>query len=400
MKKEEFFAKIRAALSGMDEEIARDILEDYETHFQEALNSGMSEEEICEELGDAEELEAALREENPNVPARAHDVRRMQREQEADIVKEADSEVQLVVDAKKVYAGITAVQTELKSVSLQLEPSADNLVTMEICCEGSREELEKLKRRLLVSAGGGRLTIREKGEQISSRSVFRGLQSIFRGNAASIRLRIPAGTEELSAESMSGDITAENCGFKTWQSESRSGDVHLKNCSCQKTALQTMSGDIELIGNQSTELWAKTISGDIRVEESQATKFGLVTTSGDISGVLPAEAKCRIRSVSGDCRIRLGEHACVETETTSGDITLELKEGSSARVKSVSGDTTICCSNHGRGCRAQLKTGSGDLCISYGGDRQEGQKQLSFSQGNEDCVITAQSVSGDVCVKD
>ena len=46
MKKDEFFAQLRTAFAGMDEELLTDILGDYENHFKEGIENGKSEEEI------------------------------------------------------------------------------------------------------------------------------------------------------------------------------------------------------------------------------------------------------------------------------------------------------------------------------------------------------------------
>lgn len=65
MKKDEFFAQLRNAFAGMDEELLTDILSDYENHFKEGMENGKSEEEICEELGNVEEIRQAFLDENP-----------------------------------------------------------------------------------------------------------------------------------------------------------------------------------------------------------------------------------------------------------------------------------------------------------------------------------------------
>lgn len=43
MKKDEFFAQLRTAFAGMDEELVKDILGDYENHFKEGMENGKSE---------------------------------------------------------------------------------------------------------------------------------------------------------------------------------------------------------------------------------------------------------------------------------------------------------------------------------------------------------------------
>ena len=42
MKKDEFFAQLRTAFAGMDEELIMDILGDYENHFKEGIENGKS----------------------------------------------------------------------------------------------------------------------------------------------------------------------------------------------------------------------------------------------------------------------------------------------------------------------------------------------------------------------
>ena len=48
MKKNEFFAQLRTAFAGMDEELLTDILGDYENHFKEGMENGKREEETCD----------------------------------------------------------------------------------------------------------------------------------------------------------------------------------------------------------------------------------------------------------------------------------------------------------------------------------------------------------------
>lgn len=64
-EKGRIFAQLRTAFAGMDEELLTDILGDYENHFKEGIENGKSEEEICEELGNVEEIRQAFLDENP-----------------------------------------------------------------------------------------------------------------------------------------------------------------------------------------------------------------------------------------------------------------------------------------------------------------------------------------------
>ena len=56
MTKLEYMQYVREKLQGYDREFVEEILENYEEHFEAGLKNGRSEEEICEELGNIENL--------------------------------------------------------------------------------------------------------------------------------------------------------------------------------------------------------------------------------------------------------------------------------------------------------------------------------------------------------
>ncbi len=60
MTKKEYMDLLSRALENMEPEVARDIMEDYEAHFERAKESGRSDEEVIEELGSIEEFKEEL----------------------------------------------------------------------------------------------------------------------------------------------------------------------------------------------------------------------------------------------------------------------------------------------------------------------------------------------------
>ena len=56
MNRKEYMEQLSRAMEGIEPDTARDILEDYEAHFERALESGRSEEEIIRELGSVDEF--------------------------------------------------------------------------------------------------------------------------------------------------------------------------------------------------------------------------------------------------------------------------------------------------------------------------------------------------------
>ena len=61
MTRNEFITRLRQGLVGLDPDYIRDVMADYETHFEDGEKSGRSEEEIAAALGDPGRLARELR---------------------------------------------------------------------------------------------------------------------------------------------------------------------------------------------------------------------------------------------------------------------------------------------------------------------------------------------------
>ena len=60
MNKDEFFIQLKKELRATKESDRKDIIEDYQEHFEEAKKKGKSEEEICKELGNPRDIAKEL----------------------------------------------------------------------------------------------------------------------------------------------------------------------------------------------------------------------------------------------------------------------------------------------------------------------------------------------------
>jgi uncharacterized membrane protein len=61
MNRNEFLTRLRQGLVGLDPDYIRDVMSDYEAHFEDGLQSGRSEQEIAAALGDPGRLARELR---------------------------------------------------------------------------------------------------------------------------------------------------------------------------------------------------------------------------------------------------------------------------------------------------------------------------------------------------
>jgi DUF4097 and DUF4098 domain-containing protein YvlB len=91
---------------------------------------------------------------------------------------------------------------------------------------------------------------------------------------------------ELSANSVSGDVTARGLKARALTAGSVSGNVAVQNASCERAVLRSVSGNVEIGGAlpKSARYEIKSHSGDVRVMVDGKTGFevDVTTWSGSI----------------------------------------------------------------------------------------------------------------------
>ena len=344
MKKDEFFAQLRTAFAGMDEELLTDILGDYENHFKEGIENGKSEEEICEELGNVEEIRQAFLDENPAAMT-------INVNSNSDTVGNSDI-------YNRFYPGIQRVNAQLTDADIEIKKSSTNDVEL-------ADDMEALKETLRVSASVGTLSIQqEKKAGISVSYAASRLFGLKVGKYSArivIHIAVPEQFEKIEVKSISGDIKANNSNAKTLLIHTGSGDVGVEDC-------------------QADELFASSISGDVNVIACKADKMDIVSVSGDIKVEFDKSAQCRAKSTSGDCKVTIGNQVDAVVSSTSGDVSVRYigEIGLEMALSSTSGDVSAVC---------------GEI-------NSKGKKKVQERFGEPDSKLKASTISGDIKVRD
>lgn len=350
MKKDEFFAQLRTAFAGMDEELIMDILGDYENHFKEGIENGKSEEEICEELGNVEEIRQAFLDENPAAMT-------INVNSNSDTVGNSDI-------YNRFYSGIQRVNAQLTDADIEIKKSNTNDVELSVT-GGLADDMEALKETLRVSASVGTLSIQqEKKAGISVSYAASRLFGLKVGKYSAgivIHIAVPEQFEKIKVKSISGDIKANNSNAKTLLIHTGSGDVGVEDC-------------------QADELFASSISGDVNVIACKADKMDIVSVSGDIKVEFDKSAQCRAKSTSGDCKVTIGNQVDAVVSSTSGDINVRYigEIGLEMALSSTSGDVSAVC---------------GEI-------NSKGKKKVQERFGEPDSKLKASTISGDIKVRD
>lgn len=388
MKKDEFFAQLRNAFAGMDEELIMDILSDYENHFNEGMENGKSEEEICEELGNVEEIRQAFLDENPAAMT-------INVNSNSDTVGNSDI-------YNRFYPGIQRVNAQLTDADIEIKKSSTNDVELSVT-GGLADDIEALKETLRVSASAGTLSIQqEKKAGISVSYAASRLFGLKVGKYSAgivIHIAVPEQFEKIKVKSISGDIVANDISsgsflveavsgdisvdqLNTTQCElnSKSGDIKANNSSAKTLLIHTGSGDVGVEDCQADELFASSISGDVNVIACKADKMDVVSISGDIKAEFDKSAQCRAKSTSGDCKVTIGNQVDAVVSSNSGDVNVRYigEIGLEMALSSTSGDVSAVC----------------------GGINSKGKKKVQERFGEPDSKLKASTISGDIKVRD
>lgn len=388
MKKDEFFAQLRTAFAGMDEELLTDILGDYENHFKEGMENGKSEEEICEELGNVEEIRQAFLDENPAAMT-------INVNSNSDTVGNSDI-------YNRFYPGIQRVNAQLTDADIEIKKSSTNDVELSVT-GGLADDMEALKETLRVSASVGTLSIQqEKKAGISVSYAASRLFGLKVGKYSAgivIHIAVPEQFEKIKVksisgdivvndisserflvEAVSGDISVDQLNTKQCELNSKSGDIKTNNSSAKTLLIHTGSGDVGVEDCQADELFASSISGDVNVIACKADKMDVVSISGDIKAEFDKSAQCRSKSTSGDCKVTIGNQVDAVVSSTSGDVNVRYigEIGLEMALSSTSGDVSAVC----------------------GGINSKGKKKVQERFGEPDSKLKASTISGDIKVRD
>lgn len=412
MKKDEFFAQLRTAFAGMDEELVKDILGDYENHFKEGMENGKSEEEICEELGNVEEIRQAFLEENPAAVAInvnsfvANDLGTNQMTN-SDTNSATDSNG---VDGSdhldiynRSYPGIQRVNAQLVNADIEIKKSNTNDVELSVV-GGIAEDREALKETLHVSASAGTLTIQEeKKAGVNTSQVVSWIFGLKAGKMYStgqkIQIAVPDQFEEIRAKSASGDIEADGVSCERFLVEAISGDISVEKLNAKQCEIQAKSGDIKAKDISAKTLLIHTGSGDVEVEDCQADELQASSTSGDVNETACKADRMDVVSVSGDIEAAFDKSAQCRAKSTSGDCKVTIKNQVDAVVSSTSGDVSVRYIG-GVGLEMALSSTSGDVSVACGGINNKGKKKVQESFGAPDSKVKASTISGDIKVRD
>lgn len=452
MTKNEYVDKLKETLVGFEEELAREILEDYEEHFEMGLKKGKSEEQICEELGDINEIAKELKglekeHSTSNTNKDGNTTTNTEWKQEkAEEVNLKD----IIVDA--LFADVIVIPSGSNQINLNYVNYGDQnqqmMYEFQSWQEGDKIFAKIFKKEtsfgffnyiktphmkieiripdyfpnlhLNSTSGDMRLTGSKSNEVVVN--TISGDIELQNYHSKTMQLKSLSGDvkiensngEILRCNSTSGDLRIEKVNYKDFTldtssgeidliraeghsaiSKNKSGDISIRDCKINKVDSKTLSGEVIIANVMADSFHMQSTSGDVRAEDSNITQFSLQSISGDVRASRIKSSIINASSKSGDVSAT-AESKEWRASTISGEVSITAECDTMIKVSTISGDVRLQLQNHGNGYEANIRTVSGTRSLTFEGGNSNLYRNGSYVFGNGGCKIEAKTTSGDI----
>lgn len=408
MTKQEYMSQLKEKLKIFDDELAKEIVDDYEGHFHDGSTNGRSEEEICEELGNIDELVEELKQlyQPKQDGANSEKGRSTFNSTVGDMVNDAlnmagslaDTIVKGIKDG--IHYGKTVYATHAKDDEVEVERMKENAETckravIDAGCADVRVERSEdagfhleyfnhgnMKDQMLYHFYG-----EQKGDTFHGRVVKeQGKSGLFQKMVTpdiELNIKLPEGFESVEIQTSSGEIRMENLKVNEIRLTTASGDITQEDIECTRYQVDSASGDLKLRRMKGKQLKTNAKSGDIILEsclfedgefkslsgEVQGTEIHILnftagTASGDTSFHKVTSDTVHLSSKSGDVALEDSTVKEVRADSVSGDARIDNAIAEKIYVTSVSGDTEI----RAKAGAIQAQSTSGDVSVIAEGD--------------------------------
>ena len=430
MNKELYLNDLKAKLSGFDNELVNEIMQDYEEHFTLGYAQGKSDEQIIESLGSIDdfvkEIEASY-ERNNKTNNMSFTIDLSSLNNLGDKLNTATEKItkELTEKYDKIYNDKFAKYAEnaeklareaekyTKEFSEEFEKrfnemrsnidnyeaasttyDEDAVINLNEHAPTTEDETEftydKKIRKIIVRDFLGRIDVRhtDGGPYINYHNYGSMKEKLMwsfncrneddtliitlvRNNMANFTRFNPSPDCELEiAFDEIEAIEFINCS---------STDIDIEGISVSALTCQLLSGDMSIDNIHAERIEITTASGDVEVNDSTVALFDMKTTSGNTVFYDSVVDTMRIVSVSGDVELNDGILHRAGISTTSGDIILHGNELLKLGCESISGDIEAIISEDGE---VHAKTTSGDIHLELQNDNQGFVSKLKTKSGD------------------
>lgn len=346
MRKDEYLNTIAQALKQYDTAYVNEIISDYEEHFKDGLSQGKSEEDICAELGDINDIIDEIKDLLGERHLKQFEIARPR----AELEKSAGG--YQYDEAPREDTDRIRIQFMAGSADVKVFRSPENIVNI---YTEDPDDMVYLDCSQRGNTYMGRICPRSSAKFLGTDILL----SLLGATVDEVIIEVPYDAAAVEIETTSGDVYLDSCFAETITVATISGDVKIEETQCRQLTISTKSGDAELKRTQAEQADIRTVSGDAHYKKVTANAMNVNTVSGDFGGRWLESRSVYVRTVSGDAAVRIccfGEPYYIYAKTVSGDVRIRegirlgaddfenenLEDCIQVTVSSVSGDIYAC----------------------------------------------------------
>ncbi|MBQ9986915.1 MAG: DUF1700 domain-containing protein, partial [Erysipelotrichales bacterium] len=289
MNRIEYMKQLEEKLQGFDEDIVKEMLRDYEEHFENGYSLGQSDEEIIASLGSIDDLVKEMeqcyeRHQNNRVYVDLSSVE--------STINESIKEVSNIF--QKEFANFSfnfentpkdhEVQRFKFSEDIQrvfidgflgeIEVYKGNELYLDYECSGN-------KKAKFMAPLCPKVYDRELHISINDLPTFKGIMR--HRPDMHMKLYVPKNIEVLRFDNCLDTISIADVILGSLQIQVASSDVFVNDSRLEQCSITTSSGDVEVLGCCSKKMNVTVVSGDITCRNSKFEKVETTSISGDIT---------------------------------------------------------------------------------------------------------------------
>lgn len=264
---ETYMNALKQGLASFDSAAAEEILNDFESHFADARSQGLSDEEICAELGNVDDVLEFFRQEYATTKQPVANVLPQEK-------THSNSEETHPNYPYAPSTAITAMEISLRNASADFAPGTSASVEFDFSGDFDPDRFE-------AGIEGNTFCLREK-KLIPS--VF--WKHLFCNNHQKevFSFQVPSTVQKLTLRSLNGATGLDTLSLTTLEISATNGKLEITG-DCSRASLNSVNGKVLFEGTCSEYLTAKSVNGSVKLHLSHDLADASIhasTTTGKI----------------------------------------------------------------------------------------------------------------------
>jgi len=367
MTKQQFIAELTSALAQVDPQTRGEIIADISEHFQEGINHGLSEEEICQKLGQPGQIASQVLEEYNQSSLQMFE----------NTFKEAfgsASKGNQTNDTSRIRGGyevnLDRTFTDVRHLDVNMQISNIKIISIPQS-DSVRVTIQGQSRYndFIVENNNGCLVVKERqpfikfeifnfkttlettiyvpiGFTTGDITVKSGIGNIVVSGIAScdnLKPNSSVGNVDLQgctaknvdAKSSAGNIVFNEITADQIEIRASAGNIELQSCTIDRMAAKASAGNIELNDCAIDHVAAKASAGNISVHAHDAGNMTLDSSAGEIRArVTRLTGETSLSSSAGSVRLEAREaHGNITASSSAGSVHIRLPKDVNCRIE-------------------------------------------------------------------